>query len=170
MIFYHFRDVENTPADRWRTYEWAIDPEAVKQAFSDRSSLTREQHKAWFDWRVPQGTWWILESEDQTQRLGQIRLDRRARALIGSRLLSEVYVAGVFVAPDHRGQGFGTSLIQMACKRVELPVIARIKGDNWPSLRAFRAAGFSLHCDEEPRAEGCPVSLPDDVWMIRPTG
>lgn len=51
------------------------------------------------------------------------------------------------IAPEWRGQRLATPIIEAACARARAEgaqlVIAQIKAENAPSLRAFQAAGFT---------------------------
>jgi perosamine synthetase len=127
-----------TMADAELLLGWANDP-GVRRASFNSEPIDAATHVAWLEQQLSGGdtAFYICELEDEP--LGYARLDR------GDDGTAEIAVS---IAATVRGRGYGTRLIELAAAagRQALGVeqiVARIKDDNTPSLRAFRSAGFA---------------------------
>ena len=96
------------------------------------------EHSCWYDLAVRDPKKLIFIASDAGDDCGVIRFDQDD----GTKS-----VVSVIVAPDRRGKGFGTALIEKACSLIAkiLPgneVRANIKSSNTVSRHAFESCGF----------------------------
>ena len=119
-------------------FDWVNRPEKLATAFKTTAPIPRAEHEAWFASRLasPEAEIWIALDAGGAP-VGQARLEKRDGAL-------EV---DLFVVPAARGHGAASVILELlrgeAAKRWPgLPLIARIRPDNWSSRRAFAKAGY----------------------------
>jgi RimJ/RimL family protein N-acetyltransferase len=120
------------PEDSARVWEWNFAPD-VRARSLDQRTVTFAQHARWYADRVADldAPIWIVEADGVA--CGIVRLDWRSD---GAGRIS------IALAPGTRGRGIGRRAIALACEAWRRPVIAEIRADNLPSLRAFSACGF----------------------------
>lgn len=126
-----------TLEDARTLYEWRMDPETRKASWNS-DAFSFESHVDWLKKS--------LATPDRKLAIapeGTVRLDRRAEGW-------EIHVT---VAPEHRGAGVGTRLIQAGCELVQEDVFASIRPENVRSVKAFERAGF--------------VPYQTDLWVFR---
>lgn len=127
-----------TESDSRLLWEWANEPGVRAASFSQRP-IGWEEHRQWFQARLADAKCIILIGEDAGGRsVGQVRFDQ---PLDGE---AEIDVS---VAPDFRGAGYGSLLIDTAIREVFVStgitkVNAFIRPENVSSIRAFEKAGF----------------------------
>ncbi len=126
-----------TEGDRDTLWKWANDPQVRAASFSPLP-IALEEHNKWFAKKINDPNTTILIGENSAGRaVGQFRVDWR------SEQEGEV---GVSLAPEFRGKGLGTVLIEAAVNAVFADrgrrLHAFVKTDNRPSRRAFEQAGF----------------------------
>jgi RimJ/RimL family protein N-acetyltransferase len=124
-------------ADCELLWDWANDPVARSASFDSRPIAWRE-HVEWFraQQRDTRNRMYVIE--ESSRPVGIVRFapsDDRA------------VVVSVNVAASARGRGIGPRALRQACALVAADVdvssvVALIKPDNAPSLRAFEQAGF----------------------------
>ncbi|GAA5159621.1 GNAT family N-acetyltransferase [Viridibacterium curvum] len=122
-----------TTADAEALLRWRNDPQ-TRAASHTPDLVPAEQHMSWFATVLadPQRRLWIAELADG-QTVGSIRADWTG----GEYLLSWM------LAPEARGKGLGTSLLQAAVKMLPGQIMrAEIKDENVASWRMAEAAGF----------------------------
>ncbi len=126
------------PQDCARVWEWVNDPVSRAASFSS-DPIAWDAHVRWFEARLndPHAVYFIAVSAHD-EPVGQIRYAVEARSATLS----------VSLAPQFRGQGYGSALIRRASTRLlqtaDLDEIeAYVKPDNESSLRAFVKAGFA---------------------------
>ncbi|PHM11052.1 UDP-2,4-diacetamido-2,4,6-trideoxy-beta-L-altropyranose hydrolase [Nostoc sp. 'Peltigera malacea cyanobiont' DB3992] len=133
--FFQLRSVQQD--DCWLLWEWSNAPEVRAVSFSSKSILW-ENHVQWFKSKLtnPNCIFYIAINNNNVP-IGQIRYD------------IENYEATVSmsIAPKFRNQGYGTSLIKLACKQLFSDsditrINAYIKPNNQASIKAFYKAGF----------------------------
>ena len=148
---------------------WAINnhPSTREQSIH-QASIPWETHEAWFEARLAEAPclMWIAEREREVVGLVRFAVDDPPSQ-------ADISVA---VHPDRRGRGVGSWLIAVGTTRAfdAHPALARIvavvRPDNEPSLRAFAKAGYTpdasvtieghayrtLVCRREGAAEGAP--------------
>lgn len=128
---------EVTPEDCRFLWECRNDPQTRAASFS-QAEIPYEEHERWFreKGRSPENRIWIVQQGDES-RIGYVRFSLRGEEAQISAALER----------GHRGKGFGTAALRLACERLLLEgrirrIIAYIKPDNEGSLRAFQRAGF----------------------------
>lgn len=119
--------------------------------------VTWEGHVDWFRRKMADPNCLIVILSDKAgSPVGQVRFD------VGSEKSAEMDIS---IASECRGRGLGAEVIRLACdylgrERSVSEVVAYIKPDNVPSLRAFEKAGFV--------AQGRRVVHGQEaVWMSR---
>lgn len=126
-----------TARDARRLFEWANDGDTRAASFS-QAPIGWNEHVRWLTARLQSGTCTLFIAADAEDRpVGSVRAD-----VDGDRA-----VLSLSVAPECRGQGYGTSMIRLAAAGVlgrsgVQTVDAYVKPGNERSRRAFRAAGF----------------------------
>jgi spore coat polysaccharide biosynthesis protein SpsF len=119
-------------------FEWVNRPETLATSLKTTGPIARETHEVWFAEKLasPDAGIWIAV-DDSGVPFGQARLERRADAL-------EV---DIYVEPTARGQGVATAMLEALRREAArhwpgVPLLARIKPDNWASRRLFVKAGY----------------------------
>ena len=126
-----------TAADSARVLAWRNDSDSVAASLTG-AAVAPDEHAAWFGRRMGD----IRIAEDDGEPVGQVRLDPDGELSIA-------------VAPEARGRGYASRMIEAAVALAPGPLVtARVKEDNARSLRAFARAGFA-----ETRREGGVVHL-----------
>lgn len=126
------------PKDCHLLWRWANDSGTRAASFSTEA-IPWEQHQAWFEGKIKDPNCLILIGENaQGTPVGQIRLDSRSGAD------GEIDVS---VAPDSRGAGVGSRLIDLGAReaflRTDVQCLhAFIRPENQASVRAFERAHF----------------------------
>ena len=124
-------------SDAEALFEWANDPEARSQSFS-QEPIRWEDHLAWFNMRLNDVDSSTLIVEADGVACGVVRLDTIS---VHRQELS------INVSPTNRGRGIGWRAIAQALADVfgadpDAEILARIKHDNRASRSAFERAGF----------------------------
>jgi spore coat polysaccharide biosynthesis protein SpsF (cytidylyltransferase family) len=119
-------------------FEWVNRSDKRAVALKTAGLIDRGTHDAWFAARLtsPDAGLWIA-TDDRGTAVGQVRLERRDDAL-------EI---DIYVDPVARGHGIALSMLDrvraLAGERWPgIPLLARVKPDNWPSRRLFVKAGY----------------------------
>jgi RimJ/RimL family protein N-acetyltransferase len=147
-------------ADGSRVFAWRNDPWIVSLSTS-RQTVTPEEHAAWFPSALDRARHllFIIHAEDG-EPAGTLRLDRNGE---------ETAVLTVYLLRQHTGRGLGPRAITAACGEAFsrwsglTRVIAHVRSDNQPSLKAFARAGFQ----PAPGEAECP---PDHVALVHRRG
>lgn len=132
----HCRLRPATIDDMMSFFRWANDPETRRQSFNSKP-ITLAEHKHWFSRKLFDPASYLYVLEFKGQPVGQIRFDLEERAVLS-----------YSVAPEFRGRGFGTLLIERGLARLRqdvgepLEVVGYVKAENAASNRAFRKLGF----------------------------
>jgi RimJ/RimL family protein N-acetyltransferase len=139
-----------TPMDCDQYFEWANDLEVRANSFNQKP-IQYESHVNWFTNKVnSQNELWMLtksisntthfgdtgcECECDHIPVGQIRLQQE-------RDHTEIHYS---IAKEHRGQGNGRRMIQMALFEVKTwPVVAQVKQTNRASRAIFDKLDFQI--------------------------
>jgi RimJ/RimL family protein N-acetyltransferase len=126
------------PNDAPSLLAWRNDPITRKASRSARPVAVHE-HAAWLAGVLADPDRDLLIAVVAERPVGQVRLDRAA---------SRTYEISVTVAPEARGRGVGTAIIEAGVSRAfdrhdATKVVAAIRRGNTASEQAFRSAGFS---------------------------
>lgn len=125
---------EATPDDRSVIWQWVNDPVTRENSF-DSSRIPWSDHVAWFD-RVMDDDKRVLLIGETSRSVGVVRFD----------IESTHAVVSVNLAPEARGRGLGSQLIEAATNwftaRHPVCVVAWIRPSNRPSVSAFEHAGY----------------------------
>lgn len=123
-------------ADCWTLYEWANDPDTRANSFRPEP-ITPQEHRHWFRSKThaDECWWWMLEANGVPVAVA--RYD-----ICGHEL-----EANVTVAPEYRGNGYGTKILEIStrlalqesgAKRCRALVFV----DNAGSVKSFERAGY----------------------------
>ena len=141
----HLRHV--TDDDVYRVFRWKMDPESRRWFASRHTSITWEEHIAWFSEHVTQEHYWICE-----EQLSSTWIDECGNACSDSQFVpvgamrvepdsSGYNWVSIVLAPEHRGHGYGTAMLK-ALPTMGAHIWAMIHTLNIPSVKAFEKAGF----------------------------
>jgi len=112
-------------------FRWWNDRETRRFSGSG-GAVTWEQHLTWMCENLANPFWYVGEIDGHP--VGAVRIDRHDDR--------RCWVS-IVLAPDERGKGYGTRILQLLREHVELSVLwARIHNMNDPSRRAFEKAGY----------------------------
>lgn len=128
-------------ADAELILAWRNDPWLVSLS-TNRRTVTEEEHRAWFATVLDESRHllFVVESPNNVPA-GTVRLDR---------LNATDAVMTIYLLRPFTGQGFGPQALEVACVAAfeRWPwlrqVVAYVRSDNQPSLKAFARAGFAL--------------------------
>ncbi len=129
-------------------FEWRNDETTRKYAFSDEP-IRYENHKEWFERSLEKRSRVMLIAfNEDLEKTGQIRFDKHEN-------YAEIDIA---VAPDFRGRGIGTSILQKGAKTYMSNfdaefLLAKIKYENTASIRIFEKCGFVKTAEKKDHVE-----------------
>jgi spore coat polysaccharide biosynthesis protein SpsF len=112
------------------------DVDAVRHSRSHKM-IRREEHASWFGAKVDDPGVRLRVGIVRGEAVGTVRVDVR----------NGIGEVGVAVAPNHRGQGYGTALLEALLDDVAsdpqvVTLIAAVHVGNTASMRAFARVGF----------------------------
>jgi UDP-2,4-diacetamido-2,4,6-trideoxy-beta-L-altropyranose hydrolase len=127
-----------TAADCRQVWLWRNDAETRRASF-DSSEITLETHERWFLDSLRNSGRRIYIVLAESQPVGVVRLDLR----------EGLATVSIHLAPQRQGQGLGPAALLAldapAWTELDLDgLVAVVKPDNYPSISAFRKAGFRL--------------------------
>ena len=141
-----------TPDDAQRLFEWRNDP--VTRANSHNTApILYADHLRWLDWNLKDPFVRIFIGMVNWIDIGTVRVEEENTG----KLLSWT------VAPDHRGNGYGLSLVKAVVAITPGKLKAEIHRHNAPSLKIAVGAGMTL--DHE-TAGICYYTLVPDGYTI----
>jgi RimJ/RimL family protein N-acetyltransferase len=131
-----FRKARLSDVDQF--FLWANE-EGVRQNSFSQDPIPYDTHVAWFKRALanPDVFFYLFESEDG-KAAGQVRIEKKPDEI----------VIGISIDSGFRGKGLGKEMITVASKDFihNFPgntIVAYIKPENLPSLKAFKSAGYS---------------------------
>jgi len=119
-------------------FRWRNDPITRIASFNSKT-ISYKVHKKWFNESLENSHRHIFIAQDSRgNKIGTVRVDE---------VNDNVAEININLAPRKRGKGYGSKVIELACRNNCLAgavclFIARVKKDNLPSVRAFKKAGF----------------------------
>jgi len=134
-IFIRFVEKE----DEKDLLRWRNDPVTRMNSFNTDKILLKD-HLAWFDKTIKNSDKNIfIGLNEKNEKIGMVRFDQEPA--------SKTVEINIVVAPEARGKGYGTELLIKSCEVYfnnyhYNHIIAKIKKDNIPSIKAFTKAGF----------------------------
>jgi RimJ/RimL family protein N-acetyltransferase len=143
----HFRRAREK--DCRRLWEWANDP-VVRAASFSQSPIPWDEHRQWYAARMKDSKCLILIGENgDKSAIGQLRIDWRS---------DQEGEIDVSLAPEVRGRGYGSHLIDAGVRQVFATtgaerVHAFIRPDNQASIRAFEQANFTRLGEEKVKGQ-----------------
>ena len=145
-----------------RLLYWRNDP-ATRAMSKTGKAIALDEHTQWLkDALVNKDIILLIARDTAASRyVGMCRIDRCSRPREGSSGDEETYgEVSIVVDPRCRGIGYGDQIIQAAVRMTReqmlrmagrlsatdllTTLVASVKADNWPSLRAFTECGFVL--------------------------
>ncbi|MBU1109267.1 MAG: GNAT family N-acetyltransferase [Candidatus Riflebacteria bacterium] len=129
---------------RWREsdcrliYDWRINPATMRWCFAQRA-FSFDEHERWFNDFLNDCTRCGFMLEDEGAAVAQIRFDPAE--------MPGCYRISLAAAPDKSGQGYGSSILRLACndeevRRRAILLVAETMCDNLPSQKIFARSGF----------------------------
>jgi len=120
--------------DDWKILlDWRNDPTTKENSFN-QDKISLETHRLWFNDSLlnPQRNIYILE--DNLTPVGSIRSDN---------VSINQYILSWSIAPNHRGKGYGTKILELFLKDKTGNFIAEIKPENIASIKMVQKNGFN---------------------------
>lgn len=121
--------------DAQRLFDWRNDP-ATRDASHQAQPLDWAAHLRWFRAALDDPSRQLCVAWAGDQAVGTVRADRAPD--------SAAATLSWTVAPECRGRGLGSQLVQAATRHWPQPLHAQIKPSNLASIRAATSAGFTL--------------------------
>ncbi|MFZ5987160.1 MAG: GNAT family N-acetyltransferase [Bacillota bacterium] len=118
-------------------FEWVNDESVRRNAFNT-NIISYEDHKKWFYEKLCSGLSFIYICCAEGEPVGQIRID----------VEEDTGIISYSVAKQHRGKGYGTTILKEVLNLVEAndikvcKLVGRVKHTNTPSQKAFEKAGY----------------------------
>src|SRR4051795_5495694 len=133
------RDADIGDAERLR--EWRNDPTAVATSLTGRR-VEADEHASWLEALLdnPGRRLWVVQLDGEPA--GSLRLDKMDDGRVEVSIALDTAV---------RGRGVGRTALGLAAVACPWPgeVLARVRADNVPSLRAFAAAGYERRGEQD---------------------
>jgi len=121
-------------------YNWRNDEKTRQASFHTEEIKTRD-HQRWFkdSLQNPDRNIFIIIDE-QCQKLGEIRFDRKKKS-------AEI---SIIINPKYRNQGLGSECLTKIVRHYfhnfyVKRLVAKVKNNNIASLKAFEKAGFKIY-------------------------
>lgn len=120
------------PEDCADIYRWRNDPVTRNNSFNTEP-IPYEAHVKWYQGALNDGSKIILIAVNDQEKIGMVRFDLKPA---GEALIN------VVIAPEKRGQGFGSVILEKACQYIFdqtaiTNITAEIKKENVQSIKAF---------------------------------
>lgn len=119
-------------------FAWAND-QRTRAWSSSTAPIERADHDRWMEFNVLRGypSHIVMMADSRVGSVGVVRFDVDRSDVM-------TYGVSVTVAPKHRGEGYGYSMLYHACHIMhDSRLTAEIRPDNLPSRRIFERCGFA---------------------------
>ena len=113
--------------------DWRNDPITRENSF-DQGEVSESTHKLWFNDSLLNPYREIYILEDNLIPVGSIRVDT---------LLTNEYLLSWSIAPDQRGKGYGTKILELLLQDRSGKFVAEIKPNNIASIKMVQNNGFT---------------------------
>lgn len=121
--------------DKNLIFEWANEEQTRFNSFNS-NEIPYNNHSAWFDKKLIDKNACYYICEFNGEPTGLVRFDIKEDKLI----------IGITIDKRQRGKRLSSKFLSKACEIVtgqtQLPIIAYIKKENFPSIKSFEKAGF----------------------------
>jgi RimJ/RimL family protein N-acetyltransferase len=120
--------------DDWKILlDWRNDPITRENSF-ETGEVSEQTHKLWFNDSLLNPYREIYILEDYNSPVGSIRSDN---------VSTNQYILSWSIAPNHRGKGYGTKILELFLKDKTGNFIAEIKPENIASIKMVQKNGFN---------------------------
>jgi RimJ/RimL family protein N-acetyltransferase len=120
--------------DDWKILlDWRNDSTTRENSF-DQEEISEQTHKSWFTNSLSNKQRSIYILEDNSTPVGSIRSDD---------MLNGKYLLSWSIAPNQRGNGYGTKILELFLKDKTGNFIAEIKPENIASIKMVQKNGFN---------------------------
>lgn len=119
--------------DDWKILlDWRNDPLTRNNSFK-QDKISEQTHKVWFTNSLSNIDREIYILENNLIPVGSIRSDKNS---------ANEYILSWNIAPDQRGKGYGTKILEMFLQNKIGKFIAEIKPENIASIKMVQNNGF----------------------------
>jgi RimJ/RimL family protein N-acetyltransferase len=120
--------------DDWKILlDWRNDPITRENSF-ETGEVSEQTHKLWFNDSLLNPYREIYILEDYNSPVGSIRSDN---------VLTNQYILSWSIAPNQRGNGYGTKILELFLQDKTGDFIAEIKPENIASIKMVQKNGFN---------------------------
>jgi RimJ/RimL family protein N-acetyltransferase len=120
--------------DDWKILlDWRNDPITRENSF-ETGEVSEQTHKLWFNDSLLNPYREIYILEDNSTPVGSIRSDK---------VSTNQYVLSWSIAPNQRGNGYGTKILELFLQDKTGDFIAEIKPENIASIKMVQKNGFN---------------------------
>lgn len=121
------------------TYAWAVN-KTIRQYSLNKSEITREHHKNWFNSKLIDPKCLYFIAEKQNEPLGSFRLDIDSE---------ESGFISYLIDPKYHGNGYGSELLRLGVRIAKdnlsiKNVMGEVMIENKASIKAFENLGFKI--------------------------
>ena len=112
----------------------------VRENSINQKRITLAEHSKWFQRKLKDPDTFLYIVEDINNLIGQVRFDKKGG--------SDIFAIDYSIAPDYRGMGIGTKMLDLAANELTKDVLhpfklnAEVKKSNLPSVKIFRNLNF----------------------------
>jgi RimJ/RimL family protein N-acetyltransferase len=118
--------------DDWKMLlDWRNDPTTRLNSF-EQGEVSEQTHKIWFNKSLSNSNREIYILEDNNVPVGSIRSDN----------INDQYLLSWSIAPDQRGKGYGTKILEIYLQDKKGEFLAEIKPENIASIKMVQKNGF----------------------------
>jgi RimJ/RimL family protein N-acetyltransferase len=124
--------LRNATYNDWKILlDWRNDSITRENSF-DQEEISEQTHKIWFNKSLSNSNREIYILEDNNVPVGSIRSDN----------INDQYLLSWSIAPDQRGKGYGTKILEIYLQDKKGEFLAEIKPENIASIKMVQKNGF----------------------------